>query len=418
MNDPDPRADHGRAWEPLLTGSARDRALAAVEDIAAALASAPSTSDAGAVDATLGGGTAGIALLYAYLAEALGDARHHESAAFLLDSAIDALASTPLDASLLDGFTGVAWAVAHINARRARDGALDAEPEPDGNDDVDAVLADVLAHPQWGGAYDLGRGLVGIGVYALERLPRPAAVVILERVVAHLDETAVAHDDGVGWLSGPPLPPVEVEYRNGVYNLGVAHGTPGVIALLAQAAAAGVAISDAQRLLDSAMSWLLAHRMGPDDLSIFPRWLAPDLGSPAPARPTWCYGDPGVASTLFLAAGGAGRRDWEHAALEAARRAARRPVETCGIVDASICHGTAGLAHMFNRLHQRTGVEELRGAAQAWFDRTLDRLPDASWDDSGFLVGPAGVALALLAAATDVEPEWDRSLLLSSRFVG
>jgi hypothetical protein len=35
--------------------------------------------------------------------------------------------------------------------------------------------------------------------------------------------------------------------------------------------------------------------------------------------------------------------------------------------------------------------------------------------DGGFLMGAAGIGLALLAAATSVEPEWDRLLLLSSR---
>ena len=33
-------------------------------------------------------------------------------------------------------------------------------------------------------------------------------------------------------------------------------------------------------------------------------------------------------------------------------------------------------------------------------------------DDSGLLNGAAGIALALLAAATPVEPVWDRLLLL------
>jgi hypothetical protein len=35
------------------------------------------------------------------------------------------------------------------------------------------------------------------------------------------------------------------------------------------------------------------------------------------------------------------------------------------------------------------------------------------WPDPGFLTGAAGVGLALLAAISDVEPEWDRVLLLS-----
>ena len=39
--------------------------------------------------------------------------------------------------------------------------------------------------------YDLIIGLVGIGVYALERLPRTSARECIELIVDRLDETAV-----------------------------------------------------------------------------------------------------------------------------------------------------------------------------------------------------------------------------------
>ncbi|MDQ3981612.1 MAG: hypothetical protein M3271_02900, partial [Actinomycetota bacterium] len=82
------------------------------------------------------------------------------------------------------------------------------------------------------------------------------------------------------------------------------------------------------------------------------------------------------------------------------------------------------------RLHQATGVDELKRAALHWVDHTLDSR-DAeggvagfeTWDAEhgehvahpGFLQGAAGVALALASATSDVEPEWDRALLTSAR---
>ena len=42
------------------------------------------------------------------------------------------------------------------------------------------------------------------------------------------------------------------------------------------------------------------------------------------------------------------------------------------------------------------------------------RTGEERWvDDPGLLTGAAGVALALLAACTPVEPAWDRMLLVS-----
>ena len=97
-----------------------------------------------------------------------------------------------------------------------------------------------------------------------------------------------------------------------------------------------------------------------------------------------------------------------------------------------MCHGAAGLAHVFNRLFQATGDESFLMAARYWFERTLElRRPgegiagfsayrppndgqEEYWDDQvGILEGAAGIALALLAATTEIEPEWDRMLLLS-----
>jgi hypothetical protein len=115
--------------------------------------------------------------------------------------------------------------------------------------------------------------------------------------------------------------------------------------------------------------------------------------------------------------------------VEIARHTATRAMDQSGVVDAGICHGAAGAAHLYNRLYQATGDPVLREAAAAWIERTLAyRKPgvgvggfemwvmgdgeELAWrPDPGFLTGSAGAGLALLAAATPVEPEWDRVLL-------
>ncbi|MEV4927094.1 hypothetical protein [Streptomyces roseoverticillatus] len=52
------------------------------------------------------------------------------------------------------------------------------------------------------------------------------------------------------------------------------------------------------------------------------------------------------------------------------------------------------------------------GGATSAVDR-LAAVPFPTNGDPGFLDGAAGVVLAVLGAATDVEPEWDRALLLA-----
>src|SRR5207244_12672756 len=86
----------------------------------------------------------------------------------------------------------------------------------------------------------------------------------------------------------------------------------------------------------------------------------------------WCWGGPGRAAARRVAARHAGVVAWQAEALAIAERTAVRPFEDCRVVDACLCHGSAGLAHLFNRMYQSTGSPVLREAALSWFGRVLD----------------------------------------------
>ncbi len=414
-----------REWRPILEGAEAERAVRTAREIAAALP-APGAVDDG--DPALAGGDAGVALLYAWLARA--DAGDGARAGPHLEAAIDALATTPLPASLYSGFSGVAWSAELLQGGAPDDGE-------DFNADIDDALLTHVGQSPWTTHYDLVSGLVGLAVYALERLPRPSAAALLAEIVARLEETAVPMPGGgVAWHTAWDLLPEyqRPTFTRGHYNLGVAHGVPGVISVLGQAVAAGVAAERARPLLGGAVEWLLAQELPAGSPSRFAYSAAREVEA-APARAAWCYGDPGIAAALLVAARGAGEEAWEREALRIARSAARRPAEDAGVVDAGICHGAAGLALLYDRVFQATGDEEMRDAARLWTRRTLELRkpgegvagfrswgpprgggPSAWLDEAGLLTGAAGVALALLAAATPVEPEWDRFLLVSSRY--
>jgi lantibiotic modifying enzyme len=373
---------------PLLHGESRRRAMAAVDTIAGRLRASS------ALDATLAGGAAGVALFFSYLAQCTGDEDAARTAVRFVEAAIDG--SDGADAGLFEGRTGVAWVVAHLDGR-----LLDLGNE-DPNVSMDAAVLTLLDDPQLE-RHDLVSGLAGLGVFALERLPRPPARLALERVVTHLGRLAEVDGHGVRWFTPPYLLPPEPRRLApaGHWDLGMAHGAAGVVALLAHARAAIPLPAPEDDLLDGAVTWLLDQRLPVGSASRYGAWLATGQ-APVPARTAWCYGDPGVAAALLAA----GRRQ---EALEVARAAARRPTEQTGVVDGGLCHGAGGLLHVFNRLRQATGDGVLADAARHWFEAALV-LPTR---EPGFLEGAAGLGLALLAAATDVEPAWDRILLLS-----
>ncbi len=416
-----------RSWRPLLEGELAARAEDAVRAIAEAL-SDPSTPGMSAGRM----GHEGIALFYGYLSltEACGE-RHAERADQLLEQAVANLANVPMRPALYGGFTGVAWVTDHLDSMLGEGDADDDRSDDDRNEEIDEFLLALLAAP-WIGDYDLIGGLAGFGVYALDRLPRPSAVRCLEGIVDRLHETAETLGDASTWFTPPRLlPPRNREtHPDGYYNLGVAHGVPGVIAFLADVCRLGIRAEKARPLLDGAVRWVLSKQLREPRGARFPSIIAPGI-EPHPSRLAWCYGDPGIAATLLYAARALGHDEWEHTALDIALHAATASLEDTAVVDAGLCHGALGLAHLYNRLYQAGGGDLFADAARLWYARGLDlRQPDtgvagfASWEfgpdmqlgwqpDPGFLTGAAGVGLALLAGFTSVEPRWDRLLMVS-----
>jgi lantibiotic modifying enzyme len=380
------------------------------------------------MDSSLARGSAGLAVFYASLAEAGIVADADKCALAFLSHAVDLLAAEPRGPSLFGGFTGTAWAVTYLEDRVFE--ASGGDP----NEGVDETLRQLLRRSPWRGEFGVAGGLVGYGVYALERLHSATGVECLEMVVNRLHEIAEHDDLGATWFTSPRFLTNQQrsEAPAGHYNLGMAYGTPGVIALLGQVCACEEeklrgARRKAGQLLERAVPWLLAQQPGNQS---FARWIGPDI-KPTPAHLAWCYGDLGIAIALLQAARATENAGWERAALKIAHRAARCPVEKSGVAECGLCHGAAGAGHLFNRLYQATGDEALKHAACSWLLRALEMseagqeaagIPRSTsepklateqrWNTSlGILEGSAGVGLALLAAITDIEPEWDRVML-------
>lgn len=397
-----------------------------IDDIERVLAEwvARGADDGSHLQPDVAGGTSGVALFFAYLHASGGhdDAADRALAALELSSGALAAAQSLLP-TLYSGFAGVGWVLAHLT-RELFEGDADLVLE------IDDALRQLLSMATEQTSFELIEGLAGYGSYLAEQLPNAGASALLERVIDLLESSRDAN--GV-WFSHPEF---LAEWQRelmprGNYNLGVAHGIPGVIGFLAAARHAGVRDPRVARLASDAVPWVLAQK-GIWPSSLFPSHVPPDA-EPRETRTAWCYGDLGVAAVLLSAAQAFERSDWSDEALAIARVAARRPFRDTKVSDAGLCHGATGIAHLFNRMYQATGDEELRGAAQRWYRLALKmRQPGEglagylSWYESmrpgesgswrgepGFLSGIAGIGLALLAAVTDVEPSWDRVMLVS-----
>lgn len=353
------------SWRPVVTGNAQDAVVAAIAGIVEELASARSRYSDDACD---------LALVHGYLAGS-DDA---------MAAAIDAAVAFPPTGSLklFGGSPRIGWTIAHLADRETADEAC----AP-----IDARLADRLAG-EWNDHLDPVWGICGIGIYALER----ADTALVARIVDHLVRLAQPRRGGLAWFT--PVERVPEGQRAGVpagyWNLGLAHGTPGILAFAARAGAA--------TLVTGAATYV-------DSLPYGLEWELEGRDTPASRRLAWCYGDLGTAVALAAAAQVDGR--WRAPALARALDCASRTPAEASITDAAFCHGAAGIAHLFHRLHYALGDDRLADASRAWVGHTLALRHTVTAADPSLLTGLAGVALALHAAISDVEPRWDRLLL-------
>src|SRR5690606_25871790 len=309
-------------------------------------------------------GAPGVSLLFGYLHLERGEAETLEATAEWLNHGVDVTSNLVEPKPWLHaGVAGCSFCLDHLLAR------VFAEPDEllagdDLNADVDATLIEFMADHRGLIDPELVMGLAGFGTYFLERLPRPSAAVGLARVVEALAEQSESSDAGITWRKGPAAlsNAHRRQFPDGLYNLGIPHGVPGIIAVLARVCASEAASPLARELLEGSVAWFLAQEL-PVGASLYPYYSVPGRGPlPDESRLAWCYGDLGAAAVLLLAAQAQGRGDWQAAALRAAESAARRSEDGSGVKDGMFCHGAAGITHMFNRLYRATGRPSLRRA--------------------------------------------------------
>ncbi|MEI5100966.1 methyltransferase, FxLD system [Streptomyces sp. PmtG] len=201
--------------------------------------------------------------------------------------------------------------------------------------------------------YDLISGLTGLGAYLLHRATRPDLLVeILRYLVRLLQEPVIVdgHRLPGWWTSDSPAGKTEADWPLGHGNLGMAHGVAGPTALLALSTRAGhtapgqsEALNDACDLLEA---WARPLPAGgdawPETLTL-PTWTTGPPQQAQPNQPSWCYGAPGIARSLHLAALTCHRPHTQHRAERILTACATDPGQRAYLRDATVCHGWAGL---------------------------------------------------------------------------
>jgi hypothetical protein len=295
--------------------------------------------------------------------------------------------------------------------------------------------------------FDVISGLAGIGRYLLLRNESPASARTLQLVLESLVRLSKEENGLPRWRTPGHLirdATWRRLYPHGNLNCGLAHGIPGPLALLSLAHAAGISVAGMEEAIARVALWLAEHRV--DDASGV-NWPSsipltadkqvmriagsrntqdPELAACRASRSAWCYGSPGVARALWLAGNAIGKPEYQDLAIEAMQAVYRRPVEERRIDSPTFCHGVAGLLQVTMRFERDTALPIFGQAARTLTEQIMTSYEPESLvafrnlepggtriEQPGLLDGSSGVAMALLAASTAVEPRWDALFLLS-----
>ncbi|MFN7957251.1 MAG: lanthionine synthetase C family protein [Holophagaceae bacterium] len=423
-------------WSPILTGDRASKARSIIQKtVQEIMALHPPPCHPGVAT-----GYAGLALGFHYLNQCQPENDFKAVSEKFLNLAVDHVARHASSTSLFSGFTGVAWVLAYIQKDMLHE-------IHDSCTEIDKIIINYIKNKNKPLEYDLIDGLVGLGIYAIERFPKMSGKILLDAVLSELIRRKIHLDGGFTWLTPPELLPEwqKKQAPLGYYNLGLAHGVPGVINLIGRVCFINSYYYEKYYfLLKGAIRWLIMQSnpsTAPSSFSrIIPIGEAPEnreIRMKSESRIAWCYGDLGIGLSLLHTSIRMQESRWKTKSLEILRKvAAKNPIDA-GMFDASLCHGSAGNAHLFNRIFQTTGDPLFKKAALTYFDWTFDHHSNNSiitsfspWDpdrkfplesatmDSSFLTGTMGVALALLSGISEIEPEWDRILMVDSAIRG
>ncbi len=375
-------------------------------------------------------GNAGAALYFSYLNKLTGEDKHAAQASRLIENSVINL-DKALDNSFA-GIAGVAWTVQHL----VNIGILD-ESTTENLDDIDKFLEDTIEIDLVAGDYDLFHGLIGKGIYYIERYQYIRSIDLMrmiKKVIDGLNSIGERSNEGITWRYK-----IGNELNEHTHSLGLAHGIPSIISFLSSVSKLSLNLPIVNELITGASEWLLRKKIDDNRFS-FHSYTSPDLeeGANGSSRLAWCNGDLGVSIALLSASKTINSDLLFKEAINIAIKTCNRDLKDSGIfqnngfVDPNFCHGISGIAHIYGRLFKITGVDIFRDRHKYWLQELMNHRVEGfgiagfvsdiwmsfdpikgkavkKWGSSPSLVtGTAGVGLVLLSALNKNATSWDK----------
>jgi lantibiotic modifying enzyme len=369
-------------------------------------------------------GGAGVSLFELIVAKQNKDGFIENAAIERIENMFDIIEQdTNLSSTFCSGLAGLLWSFNFLERQQIL------EIETSLNDQAEFYLENKYSQYLQLNYWDFLHGAIGICFSLILNKEKSDIIKHTEPLIELLNNTKeVLGENTIAWKSI-----IYAEKQHVVYNLSLSHGISSIIMFLIRIFKYHNVDKQKEILtiLEHAVNFILSKEMNVEKYgSFYPTYIPIDKEVVIPSRLSWCYGDLGISTTLYQAGKSINRQCWIDKAIEVLLYAAekRRDLEKNAVVDAGLCHGTAGIGHIFYRMWWDTRLPEFKNAAEYWFQETLkmgdfenDIIGYKVWygkkhewrHEYGLLEGIAGIGLALFTYSFEMEPAWDQCLLLS-----
>ncbi|MCS3557564.1 MULTISPECIES: lanthionine synthetase C family protein [unclassified Sphingobacterium] len=281
---------------------------------------------------------------------------------------------------------------------------------------LDKYLSNNLESELENGHYDFMHGALGIGLFYL----KIGQIEKVQKIVNYLSETAIYDDKSKGykWNSN-------VDYSGEIaVNISLSHGMSSIVIFLSKVIEKKIAVNMAFKLLRGAVNFLLSQELDYKQYgSYFPYRCIEEKSK---SRLSWCYGDLGVAIGLFKASFVLNDSSLRREALFVLEESTKRNMLTeDNIIEGGVCHGSAGLAMIYNRMFLETKNEIFLDASKYWLEQTLRFSKfdnglagyltnyNKEWhQDLSLLTGISGIGVVFLSYLKGDEQYWDEMFLM------
>lgn len=372
---------------------------------------------------SLTGGRCGIALFHFYYGRYAQSEVHLDKGAELVLGSLKDLRKYPTSDSFASGISGILWTVNHL----VRNDFVELDTA-DFLSDMEEKMLDSMMDSAKKNHYDFFYGALGVGFYFFSSPLFNSYQQKLEELLSVLEKNGQpALGGSLKWETILNAREMKVGC-----SLGLAHGMSVIVRFCSKYYLHYPENEKVEKLAERTINYILNQKLPEGHHSVFANHALESYsdndGKDRNSRLAWCNGDLGIAYSLFMASKSFGRSDWKEESLNILLQSTyRKKLEKNKVYDAGLCHGTAGIAHIYRRMFLNTGMQEFEKASLYWYDQTLKMATHKDglagymslysedvWEKKeGLLEGIAGIGLSFVSVVSGEEPAWDEALLLS-----